>query len=450
MEGDASPPDKILEPEKCTNTNCINDTDQQKLLCGSCKRRVHLRCTLLPPYQIERFLTFGKYYNTFICVNCVEVPDYLLEIDAREQKLTKDKYEEELKRSNNFKDEILSLNELIRNKETELQELKQKLHMITDTEDLTSNTSKRKQKKRKINEDKSEEDGVNEIESHTTNEEIEKLKKEKETLNERLNERETVLDETLQRLAAVNDTPTTTSNENKQLINHIEKSINDQISNMQVNLFSMIDEKIKSTWKNTEHSPSYASVTQGDKIAEDTSQGVRHHKIKPTIENFRTIMMKTKNEELAEQKDKKERACNIIMHGKEDGDNKQEDVSFVNTLLQTVGGNITPKSIIRLGRYDTNRKRPIKVILQNEENKDKIMDNLRNLKDKDEYKGISITEDYTVSEREIIKEYSDKAKEKNSLEPENTNYIWRVRGTPKNGLTLKRFMKAKPQQISKI
>ena len=65
-----------------------------------------------------------------------------------------------------------------------------------------------------------------------------------------------------------------------------------------------------------------------------------------------------------------------------------------------------------------------------------------------EYKGISITEDYTVSERQMTKEFANKAKEKNSLELEVSDFVWRNRGTPKSGLVLKWFTKVKVQQIT--
>ena len=124
MEGDVFSSDTILEPEKCTTNNCIHNTDQQKLHCITCKRHVHLRCTLLPPYQLQRFLTFAKGYCTYICANCVEIPEYLQEISLRAQKeVFQEKYEQELQRSSDFKKEITSLNKTIR-------ELKTKLHTM--------------------------------------------------------------------------------------------------------------------------------------------------------------------------------------------------------------------------------------------------------------------------------------------------------------------------------
>ena len=70
------------------------------------------------------------------------------------------------------------------------------------------------------------------------------------------------------------------------------------------------------------------------------------------------------------------------------------------------------------------------------------MSNLFNLKGKNMYKGISVTEDYTISERQMIKNFTSKAKERNSAESDDTDYVWKVRGTPKNGLVLKRFKKS--------
>ena len=56
--------------------------------------------------------------------------------------------------------------------------------------------------------------------------------------------------------------------------------------------------------------------------------------------------------------------------------------------------------------------RPIKVVMDMEELRNRILSNLRNLKDIPKYKTIGVTEDYTITERRMIKDWSDKAKEK--------------------------------------
>ena len=54
-------------------------------------------------------------------------------------------------------------------------------------------------------------------------------------------------------------------------------------------------------------------------------------------------------------------------------------------------------------------------------------------------KRISITDDYTIQEREEIRRFVEKAKEKSSAE--NGKFTLKVRGTPKNGLHLARIAK---------
>ena len=50
--------------------------------------------------------------------------------------------------------------------------------------------------------------------------------------------------------------------------------------------------------------------------------------------------------------------------------------------------------------------------MNTEEERNRILSNLRNLKGIPEYKIISLTEDYTITGRQMIKDWSDKAKEK--------------------------------------
>ena len=69
------------------------------------------------------------------------------------------------------------------------------------------------------------------------------------------------------------------------------------------------------------------------------------------------------------------------------------------------------------------------------------MENLRELKGQERFRGMSITDDYTLAKRQMIKMYSEKAKENNNKETPNSPYVWRVRGSPKNGLRLKKFPK---------
>ena len=106
--------------------------------------------------------------------------------------------------------------------------------------------------------------------------------------------------------------------------------------------------------------------------------------------------------------------------------------------------NVTFKSVNRIGMKNPEKKRPLLLVMNSEEEKDRIIQNLTNLKGQANFKGISVTEDYTIAERKLLTEWRDKAKAKNAEEGEPSKYIWRVRGTPKDGLSLKRFLKQRP------
>ena len=66
------------------------------------------------------------------------------------------------------------------------------------------------------------------------------------------------------------------------------------------------------------------------------------------------------------------------------------------------------------------------------------------LKGAESYQGVSLSDDYTRAERDMIKAWSNQEKEKNTAEPNDSNIIWRVRGNPKSGFVLRKFVKVIP------
>ena len=65
---------------------------------------------------------------------------------------------------------------------------------------------------------------------------------------------------------------------------------------------------------------------------------------------------------------------------------------------------------------------PIKVTMCNESDKSRIMANLRMLKDKEKYKGVSVTDDNSIKDRNLIKQWAEKAKAANQNESPDTLY----------------------------
>ena len=154
-------------------------------------------------------------------------------------------------------------------------------------------------------------------------------------------------------------------------------------------------------------------------------------------------MNENRNDQLVQETERKMRAKNIIIHGVNeaaDGKRVEEEREFVSAFLREIGIGNLPESIVRLGKPDQNKIRPLKLTVMNETEKEGIMSRLSNLKNAEEkFKKISVTEDYTIEERHEIKKWVEKAKEQN--QNETSNIIWKVRSNPKNGMRLVRFTK---------
>lgn len=225
-------------------------------------------------------------------------------------------------------------------------------------------------------------------------------------------------------------------------IEQIGKTLEETILKQVNDNNQLIEEKLKEVMVYTK---SYAESAKNNLIPNGTP-------VEPAGNvNLRTIMHEARNEELAEERDKKLRSANIILHGVNEINNtnkdeaKMADGKYMMEFFDAVGVNVTYKSLIRLGKPDPNKNRPIKLTMSSEEEKSKVMENLRNLKGSDTFQRVSVTHDYTTAERQLIKEYADKAKEKNDNELENSKYSWKVRGNPKNGLFLKKVLNRPPQ-----
>ena len=169
-------------------------------------------------------------------------------------------------------------------------------------------------------------------------------------------------------------------------------------------------------------------------------------KLKNNLEgnNLTNIIKTSKNDDLIQERERERRSANLIIYSMiEDSDDqnnvKEHDKDFINSFLETIGVTSRPKQIIRLGKPNNDMKRPVKLSMNNSDEKEDIMSKLCNLKNaEDVYRNVSVRDDYTIEEREIIKEWVKKAEQKNNEENTNT---WKVRGTPKNGLRLVKITK---------
>ena len=155
-------------------------------------------------------------------------------------------------------------------------------------------------------------------------------------------------------------------------------------------------------------------------------------------------MRETKNEEVVQQRQREAEAQNIVIRGIPEEADTQEgniaaDTNTIKELLRVIEVEATPVSIVRLGNRTESKRRSIKIRMGTLNERELMMSSLGKLKVAPEkFEIISITKDYTIVERWVIKNKFEKAKNKTEAEGGGNN-IWKVRGSPKNGLLLIKF-----------
>ena len=144
------------------------------------------------------------------------------------------------------------------------------------------------------------------------------------------------------------------------------------------------------------------------------------------VDNITTVIKTTKNEDLIQERERERRSANLIIYGiseeiDKDNNLQEHDKQFVSSFLETIGITLSPKQIIRLGKPNDDKRRPVKLVMNSSQDKDSIMSRLVNLNNADDiYRKLSVRDDYTIEEREQIKSWVRKAEEKNK--EENTSH----------------------------
>ena len=217
-------------------------------------------------------------------------------------------------------------------------------------------------------------------------------------------------------------------NKVSQIEGKIETAIEKKLGEKMAALNSL-NEKIKD---NNE----VAVIPAGDKTSYAKALGV------PT--ELRKIMEETRNDEKIERIEQEKRSQNFIIHGAEEiGDSANEisenDADYINEVLAHLRITSQAESITRLGKPNESKCRVLKIVMQTKAAKEEVMANLRRLKGTDEQFGrISVTDDYTNSDREKIRDFANRAREQAKSDPTR---VFKVRGDPKNGLRIISYAK---------
>ena len=252
---------------------------------------------------------------------------------------------------------------------------------------------------------------------------VKRLEEQQASLNLILEERETSLHETEAKLVSMEQTSPVVSKEPSSCA--LEELINKRFDTFDKRMDEMIERKI-------------AGVLQIPVTTALSSSGETPKSFSAVVggtTNRISELKTSRNAELIEKQEQERRMNNIIIHGinEQTGANStDDDGNFIKSFLEAIEVNIQPKQIMRLGNKTLDKKRPLKVVLKNLEDKEKIMSSLTKLKNAgDNIRGISVRDDYTQEERKLIQTMHEEAKRRNV---EESVAHWKVRGTPKNGL----------------
>jgi uncharacterized coiled-coil protein SlyX len=261
---------------------------------------------------------------------------------------------------------------------------------------------------------------------HNLNQKIKTLNDHHESLRCLLEERENSLHEAEAKLISLEQTADPPSNNEVG----IEQLINNQFDKITKHIDDIIEKKLGAKAQSNQAPTSSETKTLFSAVVGAQPPVV--------TTNAAASLITSRNAEMIEKKEQEKRVNNIIIYGISEqrvDDNvsvQEQDTEFMSTFLEEIEVNVTPKQILRLGQESAGRNRPLKVIMKCPEDKSAVMSSLNKLKNADApLRGVSVRDDYTIEERQLIKTLTEEAKRKN--EEENVTH-WKVRGTPKNGL----------------
>ena len=322
------------------------------------------------------------------------------------------------------------LRRIIQEQESKIALLENEVTTLRNIIESSNNTEERENKKRKRADGNTDDSLVQEKQN---------LKKQVDHLTERLGERENELHEVREQLAESEWKDASPSqNSTEDILNKIEKIIDNKMDKIEKKIAdletkqSQTNEEVKVSVQSVV-SKNKESITNATSYASTLSKNLDRKLVGDVITAAR-------NTEKVQEIERQKREQNFIVYGAVL--NNESEVEFINGFLNTIGVAAKPKLILKIGKED-NRPQPLKIIMETTEDKDQVMSRLVNLKNaENKYRAISVRDDHTYEERQIIKEWNEKAKALNESET-SSNYEFKLRGSPKNGLRIIRIIKKK-------
>ena len=197
------------------------------------------------------------------------------------------------------------------------------------------------------------------------------------------------------------------------------KDLSDRFESMKTNYVAKQDETINAIQShNTEAKVSWANTV---KMGLESSQSIKAVRDEVKVAGSKNLELKEKDRSIVMFNHPESKKTNSA-------ERKKDDLTFIEKFIDE-GLNISAQpvqSCFRLGRYNENKNRPMKVIFCQKVGQVKVMENLSSLRGASEdYNKVSVCIDRDAAERKVVQELVQKAKEQTT---NSTNKRYVVRG----------------------
>ena len=323
------------------------------------------------------------------------------------------------------------LRRIIQEQESKIALLENEVTTLRNIIESSKDSEERENKKRK-RADGSTDDGLIQ--------EKQNLRKQVDHLTERLGERENELHEVREKLAESEWKDASPSqNSTEDILNKIGKLIDNKMDKIEKKI---ADIETKQSQTKEEVKLSVQSVVSKNK--ESTTNATSYASaLSKNLDRkiVGDVITAARNTEKVQEIERQKREQNFIIYGAVLSN--ESEAEYIKGFFNTIGVTAKPKLILRIGKEDHNRQQPLKITMESTKDKDQVMSRLVNLKHaEDKYSAISVRDDHTYEERQMIKDWNEKAKSLNETEP-SSDYEFKLRGSPKNGLRIIRIPKKK-------
>ena len=411
---------RVLPVIECTQEACsITDGEKHVFKCNKCNSFIHYKCTGLPLYKLQHLVSAKK--RNYICISCTKITDRLKDILpshimpspppkskndsvdnsqlAAKQKqieslvetikmlnttITDLRDKADINENKSIKDaELLNkrlkdAQQRISTQKADMDKMRDKLKSLENTEctfksilsskeiELTEAQNKLSIAEQDLSNAQNFNNNQNEID--IKNKEILDLKDHKAKLKKDLSDKNVVITELEKKLKIKStDQPKDFTNAINKRFETFEKNIKASLTTQIANSHAKLDKKLADALIN-HHADITTSATEAIKRSTTPAR------------EFKEIMREQRDEQMAEENDKRRRASNIIVHGLKElpensSDNKEHDSNLIKTLLLDIGLNTDFKSFFRLGKRSgeaSTQRRPLKITMINESDKDRV------------------------------------------------------------------------------